>query len=202
MVSIDYSIDLGAFGYGRRGTAILKRADINKDLSQFTLPQEYLHVKWVDNHTVSAKVDIMESIRSGVKAHMPDTTMNGIRVKVSPFDYINSGDTLNIVSQSPSPDGKYVLACYRYNSIHNDGPLHISVIKKNNKIPKYGNFFIGDRSSDYVLKAGWNKASELLFFSNSLVAEMIPYFFVANRFNIKYHIITDDKNFGTKYRLE
>lgn len=62
--------------------------------------------------------DIRQSIRSGIEIHKPDTTINGIRVNVSPFDYIIAGDTLNIVSRSPPPDGKYVLACYRYNSIH------------------------------------------------------------------------------------
>lgn len=49
MVLINYSIDLGAFGYGYAGTAILKAVDTTKNLREYTLANDYTRVKWIDN---------------------------------------------------------------------------------------------------------------------------------------------------------
>lgn len=202
MVALDYSIDLGAFGSGRRGTAIFKSSDIHLDLSQFTLSQEYLDVKWVNDKTVSARIDIIPNLRAGKKTEIRDTQINGVYVKVFPYDSTEPNDTLNIINSRISPNGKYELVCYRYSGLDRLGFLNVSVIKKGDKLPRYGNYFISDGSADYILKARWNRKSELLLYSNSSYAQMVEGFLVTNRPDINYYIITADIGLEGKYRME
>ena len=65
MILLNYGIDQGAFGYGHAGTAVLKLSDTTHNLRQFTLSNSLDHFKWLDDKTISAKFDIMPSIRIG-----------------------------------------------------------------------------------------------------------------------------------------
>ncbi len=58
MILINYSLDLGAFGYGQAGTAILKLSDTTKNLRDFSLPNTLTRLKWIDNKNISAQYDI------------------------------------------------------------------------------------------------------------------------------------------------
>jgi hypothetical protein len=87
MILINYSIDLGAFGYGQVGTAVLKAADTTKDLRPFSLPNTLIYTKWVDNKTISAKVDIIPSIRAGERIKITDTKIYDVSVKISPLKF-------------------------------------------------------------------------------------------------------------------
>ena len=78
--------------------------------------------------------------------------------------------------------------------------IHISVIHKGEKVPKYGNYYIADMSSDRILYGTWTKDNTLVFYSNSMYADHAKYFFVRNRPNIKYEIIVDDRRFAAKHR--
>ena len=64
MLLINYSLDLGAFGYGQSGTAILKLSDTTKNLRDFSLPNTLTRIKWLDNQTISAQFDILPSLRT------------------------------------------------------------------------------------------------------------------------------------------
>lgn len=200
MIALDYSIDLGAFGTGRRGTVIIRSSDIHKDLSKFTLPLEYIDVKWVNNKTVTAGVDVISDFRIGKMTEIRDTAINGVYVKVLPFDQTDPNDTLEIISKRTSPDGKCDLVCFRYNGSDHRGLLHISIIKKGDKLSKLGNYFISDGSADYILKARWNRNGELLLYTNLKYAQMSEYFLVANRPDVDYHIVTD-KSLEAKYSM-
>ena len=201
MLILDYAVDHGAFGYGKGGTAVLRVTDLDKNLRQFNLPDALIRSEWVDNKTISARVDIFPFIRKGETPPISDVEVNGIKVKVTPFDYIESDYHLEIEHRETSPDGKLELIAYRY--IKDRGSLnfiHVSVIEKGKQIPKYGNYFIADMFSDRILYGTWSKDNSLLFYSNNLYAQDVEYFFVQGKPDIKYEVITDDQTYGSKYR--
>lgn len=201
MLLINYGIDLGAFGYGQSGTAILKLSDTTKNLRDFSLPNTLTRLKWLDNQTISAKFDILPSLRVGEKTNLTDKEINGIKIKVSALDYIDKDDHLEIEHRELSPNGQFELVAYRYlKSRRNLNFIHISVIPVGEKIPKYGNYFIADMQSDYILYGTWGKDNELEFYSNTQYFDLIQYYLVKDRPKINYSIITDDKKFDGKYR--
>lgn len=201
MILISYSLDLGAFGYGQVGTAILKLADTTKNLRDFTIPNTLTNVKWVDNANVSAHFDIFPSLRSGDKIELKDIQVNGIKVTVSAYDYINEDDRQEIEHREVSPNGQFELIAYRYiKDRTNLNFIHISVIPVGEQIPKYGNYLIADMQSDYVLYGTWTEKNELKFYSNSQYSDLIQYYLVKDRENINYEIVTDDKEYGGKCR--
>lgn len=201
MLLINYSIDLGAFGYGQAGTAILKLSDTTKNLREFTLPNTLTRVKWIDNKNVSAQFDILPSVRTGEKVELKDFEINGIDVKVSALDYIDKDDRQEIEHREVSPNGQFELVAYRYlKDRSNLNFIHISVIPIGGQIPKYGNYLIADMQSDYVLYGTWTEKNELKFYSNNRYSDLIQYYLVKDRVKIKYEIIIDDKGYGSKYR--
>lgn len=201
MLLINYGIDLGAFGYGQCGTAILKESDSLKNLREFTIPNKYVQLKWINDKTISAKEDIIDKIRKGEKINFENFEFNKITIEVSKLDYIEKDYHLEIVKRETSPNGKYELVAYRYlKNNQNVNFIHISIIPKGGDIPKYGNYYIGDRVSDYILNGHWNERNELEFYSNQQYSDYIQNYFVKNKINIKYHIIIDENKYGSKYR--
>ena len=201
MLLINYSIDLGAFGYGQCGTAILKPSDTLKNLRKFTIANNYIRLKWVDNKTINARVDVLDKIRNGEKIELKNFEFNKLKILVSKLDYIENDYHLEIVKRETSPNRKYEMVAYRYlKNKQNIHFIHISIIKKGEEIPKYGNYYIGDNVSDYILGGNWNKNNELNFYTNNQYSENIQYYFVKNRIKIKNHIIIDENKYGSKYR--
>lgn len=201
MLILNYGIDIGAFGYGGNAKAVLKLSDMTKNLRQFDLPNGLMRVRWVDNVTISAQVDIIPSIRSGQPIEIRDTEVNGVKVKVSPYDYIDADDKTIVEHRETSPDGNLELVAYRYRAnLQNIKFIHISVIKKGEPIPKYGNYFIGTMTSDHIMNGTWTKENKLLFYTNSLYADLVQYYFVHDKPDIEFEIITDDARYGSKYR--
>ncbi len=56
MLLLHNGIDLGALGYGDRGTAILKRRDSTKNLESFALSNQFDQIRWTGIKTVSASL--------------------------------------------------------------------------------------------------------------------------------------------------
>ncbi|RZK56467.1 MAG: hypothetical protein EOO87_05340 [Pedobacter sp.] len=201
MLLINYSLDLGAFGYGQSGTAILKLSDTTKNLRNFSLPNTLTRLKWLDNQTISAQFDILPSLRSGEKITLTDQEINGVKIKVSALDYIDKDDHLEVEHRELAPNGQFELVAYRYlKDRSNLNFIHISIIPVGGQIPKYGNYLIADMQSDYVLNGTWTKKNELKFYSNNQYSDLIQYYLVNDRAKIKYEIVTDDKEYGSKYR--
>ena len=201
MLLINYSLDLGAFGYGQSGTAILKLSDTTKNLRDFSLPNTLTRLKWLDNQTISAQFDILPSLRSGEKITLTDKEINGVKIKVSALDYIDKDDHLEIEHRELAPNGQFELVAYRYlKDRSNLNFIHISIISVGGQIPKYGNYLIADMQSDYVLNGTWTEKNELKFYSNSQYSDLIQYYLVNDRAKIKYEIVTDDKEYGSKSR--
>ncbi len=200
MFILNYCLDLGAYDYGQGGAAILKLTDAKKNLRDYTIPNTLTRLTWIDNQTISAKYDILPSLRSGEKLTLNDEEMNGVKIKVTAYDYIDKDDHLEIEHQAISPNRQFELIVYRYLKDRNNMKfIHISVIPVGGKIPKYGNYFIADIHSDYVLNATWTESNELKFYSNSNYSHLIQYFLVEDRIKIDYKIVTDDKAYGSKY---
>ncbi|MBO9682010.1 MAG: hypothetical protein J7502_04985 [Flavisolibacter sp.] len=200
MVLLNYGIDQGAFGYGHAGTAILRLNDTLNNLRLFTLSNSYDRLTWLDNKTISAKFDTIPYVRSGEHPNFKDTAVNGVKVKVSSYDYIEPNSEREIEHRDTSPDGKYELVAYRYiNDVHNLNFIHVSVIPTGGRIPKYGNYLIADVHSDYVLNGKWDNDNTLIFYSNNLYSDMVQYYLVHNRPDIKYKVVNDDKNYSSKY---
>lgn len=201
MLLLNYGIDQGALGYGHAGTAVLKLSDTTKNLRLFTIPNSFNRVQWIDNVTVSAKYDTIPFIRSGEQPNFKDTEINGIKVIVSSYDYIEPNAEQRVEHRETSPNGKYDLVAYRYlNDRHNLNFIHVSVIPAGGQIPKYGNYLIADMQADYALNGKWDTDNSLIFFSNNLYADMVQYYLVHDHLNIKYKIINDDKTYSSKYR--
>jgi hypothetical protein len=201
MLLINYSLDLGAFGYGQSGTAILKLSDTTKNLRDFSLPNTLTRLKWLDNQNISAQFDILPSLRSGEKNTLTDKEINGVKIKVSALDYIDKDDHLEIEHRELAPNGQFELVAYRYlKDRSNLNFIHISIIPVGGQIPKYGNYLIADMQSDYVLNGTWTEKNQLKFYSNSQYSDLIQYYLVNDRAKIKYEIVTDDKEYGSKYR--
>lgn len=201
MLLINYSLDLGAFGYGQSGTAILKLSDTTKNLRNFSLPNTLTRSKWLDNQTISAQFDILQSLRTGEKITLTDKEINGVKIKVSALDYIGKDDHLEIEHKETSPNGQFELVAYRYlKDRSNLNFIHISVIPVGGKIPKYGNFLIADLRSDYVLYGTWTKKNELEFYTNTQYSDLVQYYLVDSRPKLNYKILIDDIKYGSKYR--
>lgn len=201
MLLINYSLDLGAFGYGQSGTAILKRSDTTENLRDFSLSNTFTSLKWLNDTTISAQFDILDALRKGEEIVLPDKEVNGVKIKVSALDYIDKDDHLAIEHRERSPNRQFELVAYRYVKDRSSlNFIHISVIPAGGQIPKYGNYLIADMQSDYVLNATWTEKNELKFYSNSQYADLISCFLVKYREKISYEIVIDDKEYGGKYR--
>ena len=201
MLLINYSIDIGAFGYAQMGTAVLKLADTTKNLRQFSLPNTLERIKWLDNKNISAQFDILPNLRSGETIILKDIIVNNVKIRITELNYIfRKDDKPEIEHKEVSPNGQFELVAYRYPTIESGyNIIHISIIPVSGQIPKYGNFLISDKESDYILYGTWTKSNELIFYSNSQYSNLIQYFLVKNRPKIKYKFIVDDKKYRDKY---
>ncbi len=200
MMILNYGVDTGAFGYGGNAKAILKLSDMSKNLREFDLPGDLIRVRWVNNMTIAAQVDIIPSIRSGKPIEISDTEVNGIKIEVSPYDYIDADSKLRIEHRETSPNGKTELIAYRYPANQDLKFIHISVIKKGEPIPKYGNYFIGTMTSDHIMNGTWTEGNTLLFYSNSLYSDLVQYYIVHDKPDIKFEVLPNDARYGSKYR--
>jgi hypothetical protein len=199
-ILLEYCIDIGATGYSAKATALLRISDTTHDLSQFTLPIVPVWVHWVANDTVSAFVDVFPSIRAAKSTDSPPLSFNGVSVKLIPYDYIDTTSQLRVESRQISPDGKFEMVAYRYATRYALRILHMSIIRVNDSIPKYGNFLIGDIWSDPVLNASWTSGDSLILYSNFEEADWVRHFLVSNRPPFPYKIIIDRSDERSKNR--
>src|SRR5262245_24342864 len=200
MLILNYTLDIGALGYSKGGTAVLRTSDLAKDLTQFSLPDNLEQAKWIDNETISARIDVIPYIRNAEEPPIRDIEVNGVKVNVAPYDHIEKEFHIETEHREASPDGKYELVAYRYCKDRSSlNFIHISVIHKGEGLPKYGNYYIADMYADRILYGTWTRDNTLVFYSNSMYADHIKHFFVRNRPNIKLEIIVDDSRFAAKY---
>ena len=200
-ILINYGIDLGATGYGHCGTAIMKLADTTKDLRTFTLSNSFTKLTWIDNNKISAKREIIPFLRSGKTMDLSTQKIDSVQIEVSGYDFIEPSYHMEIEHKETSPDGKTELLAYRYLENRNNLSLiHVSLINKGDTIPKYGNYLIGEPTSDYVLYGTWARDNKLIFYTNDIYKDMIDYCLVKNRPNVEYKLVANDTSYNNKYR--
>jgi len=113
MLILNYKLDIGALGYSDVGTAVLRTSDLAKDLIQFSLPDNLQQAKWIDNETISARIDVIPYIRNDEEPPIRDIEVNGVKVKVAPYDHIENEFHVDTEHREASPDGKYELLRFR-----------------------------------------------------------------------------------------
>jgi hypothetical protein len=141
MLILNYKLDIGPLGYSDVGTAVLRTSDLAKDLIQFSLPDNLQQAKWIDNETISARIDVIPYIRNDEEPPIRDIELNGVKVKVAPYDHIENEFHMDTEHREASPDGKYELVAYRYCKDRSSlNFIHISVIHKGEKAECVNNF--------------------------------------------------------------
>lgn len=201
MMLLSYGIDLGAFGYGRAGKAVLKLSDTTKNLRDFTLKNDLIKEHWINDDSISAKIDILPYVRTDQVYEIKNQKINGVVIVVAPYDYIDPDFEKVIEFRQKSPNGKYELIAYRYSKSRSAlNFIHISIIENGQVIPKYGNYLIADMQSDYIFDGEWTSDNKLIFYTNELYADMVQYYLVENRPMIDYKLKVDNERFGSKYR--
>lgn len=201
MILLRYGVDLGAFGYGRAGEAVLRLSDTTKNLKKFTIKGDLIQVNWKNNDTISGKIDILPFIRKNKNYTIKNQKISGVTIQVEPYDYIESDFEKKIECRKKSPNGRFELIAYRYIRFPQDlNFIHVSIIKAGQDIPKYGNFLIADMHSDYVFDGDWTFDNKLIFYTNDLYYNLVQYYLVKGRPDIDYKLKLDNERFRSKYR--
>ena len=92
-----------------------------------------------------------------------------------------------------SPNNQYRLTVYHYLKYSlNNNFLNISVTRKNDTIPRYGNFFIGEIKYDYIYYCKWSKTNKLLLYTTSSCQYVIENYLVQNRLDVPIEIKVND----------
>jgi len=66
-------------------------------LREFSLPNTFIRVKWLDNKNISAQYDVLSSLRTGQKNEFKDREINHVKIKISALDYIDKDDHITLV---------------------------------------------------------------------------------------------------------
>jgi hypothetical protein len=202
MVLLDYASHKGPFDYSIRGTAIINVKDTAGNLIPYTLNRNLTNARWSSDTSVTAQYDLLPAIRKGAKITVRDTIVNGVSVSVVPNDYIGEDAKLNVLHNELSPDRKYKMVVYRYDSQAKHGFIHLSVIPVNAVFPKYGNYFIANLQADYIYYARWSTKNQLILFTDNVGKDLIYYGLVKNRPSIGYQIVADDDRYKNVYRWQ
>ena len=206
---IQYKYDIGALGYSRTWDSLIPASDISGNLSQYHLPDQYDPVQWERDNSLTVKIDYVTWLRIGkdYRYSKDKDSLYGTPINVRIYDD-TTGLEQKIEADIPSPNQTLRLVAYRYPDGHNLNRIHISIIKRRESIPRYGNFYIGSGGGDVLLKGEWKNDEEIIFYTNSTgeayrVCGSDGYEkcegFVKNSLGIKYQIVIDDRLPGYRW---
>jgi hypothetical protein len=148
-------------------------------------------IYWKGNDTIIGEEKFTEFINQ--KSSVKDTTWNGLVFKIIHKAPIDSSFTRKIIYKETSPDKKFDLIVYRY--IKNENGyyfLNISIVNKNDSIPKYGNFYVSRYAFDCFTDIKWDKANTLDIKVSSSCYYSFNDYLLENRPAIKYKVQIDD----------
>ena len=202
-IILNYGRDHGALGYGKAGKAILSISDTLKELSNLTIKKDLIKVHWINNNLISAYIDLIPYIRSGKSLNVMDEAINGVKINIKPYDYIENDFKRIVECRLKSPNNKLELVAYRYSKSKNElNFVHVSIIETNKSIPKYGNYFIADMQSDYIFDANWLSDNKVIFYTNDKYYDLAKYYFVNDKPNVEYVLEKDNSRFSKRYRWQ
>lgn len=198
MVLIDYRTDLGALGYSGR-EVVVPVEQMGGDLTRSRLPDKYTAIKWELDDSLTVEVNLVECVRRNWDCSHTSDAFRGIRLNIHPVDD-TAGKRREIEADLASPDQRLHLIAYRYPSDDrsNLGPIHISVVRTGEPIPRYGNYYIASGGGDGVLGARWSDNSSIVLLTNSRQKYLLEYpdSFRRSSANIVHSVDIDDRLHG------
>jgi hypothetical protein len=124
-------------------------------------------------------------------------SLNGVIVQVVLKDPIDSSYSKKIIYREMSPDKQHELIVYKYDKPGKKRDLlNVSVINKNDSIPKFGNFFLNSERHS-IVGISWHTADTIVFRLSKISYFPIKFYLVENRPSIKVRVQfdeTDKKN--------
>jgi hypothetical protein len=192
---LNYNYVQGAWDGGRSSSfTILNSSDSVKpeNIRYSFSTYDFDNIYWKGNDTVLIEDKYTEYISQG-KSPLKDTTLNRVIVKIIHRDPIDSSYTRKIFNRERSPNGNYELVVYKHVKPQNgDYALNISVIRKGDSIPKYGNFYISRWDFDCFTDIRWDKENVLDCKVSSNCYYSFSDYLVKKRPDIKYKVQIDD----------
>ena len=186
----------GAWDGGRTWmVSIVKTTDSARKENHYSLSSlDFDDIHWKGNDTVVV-AENFTNVLSENKSNLKDTLFDGVYIKIIAKDPIDTSFSRKIIYQESSPNEKYKLYVYRYVKAPNKMSfLNISIVNKNDSIPKFGNFYITKYGFDCFENIKWDSESNL----DIKVSESCYYAFadylVKNRPQIKYKVKFDDND--------
>ena len=192
-----YDYVQGAWDGGHSwSVAILKATDSVEEASKkYSFSNyDFDNIYWRGSDTVVIEEKYTDFISEGVTKFKDSIfQMNGVTVKVSQRDPIDTSYTRKIFYRETSPDKKHELVVYRYvKPVNGKYFLNISIIDTHDSIPKYGNFYISKYDFDCFTDIRWGRKDTL----DIKVSESCYYAFgeylVKKRPNIPYKVQIND----------
>jgi hypothetical protein len=121
-------------------------------------------------------VDYIECVRKNEDCSQTSDNFRGTPINIR-IDDQTDGKDREIETDLPSPDGHRRLVAYRYPSDdHSDmSQIHISLIGRNDEIPRYGNFYIASVEGDGILGAQWESDSSVVFVTSPSQKHLLQY---------------------------
>jgi hypothetical protein len=196
---LTYEYVQGAWDGGRSTlVTILKKTDsvVPGSIKYSFSSYDYDNIYWKGNDTVLIADKYTEFISQG-QSPLKDTTLDGVAIKIIHKDPVDSSFTRKIFYREASPDGRYDLVVYKYVKPQNENYfLNISVINKEDSIPKYGNFYISRWDFDCFTDIRWDSAGALDCKVSSSCFYAFADYLVKNRPAIKYTVQVKDTIHG------
>jgi len=193
---LKYDYVQGAWDGGRTWlVSIIKATDSTRKENHYTLSSiDIDDIYWKSNDTVIVAEKFTEFLSQGI-SNLKDTLFDGVNIKVILKDPIDTSYSRKIIYQEISPNKQYELFVYRYvKPVNGNYFLNISIVNKNDSIPKFGNFYISRYDFDCFENIKWDSESSL----DIRVSEGCYYAFadylVKNRPQIKYKVKFDDND--------
>ncbi len=188
---LKYDYNIGATDGGRDWRiAILHSSDPAKyRLSKNSISNKMFdNIYWKGNDTVIVEENYIELMREG-KSNFKNSifTINNIPVKVIQKDPLDSTYTRQIIYQKTSPNKQYDLIIYRYSKPERgSATIHISVVHKNDSIPKYGNFYITKDDFNCFEDVRWDSLNNLDIKVSEACTSGFSDWLVSKSLDIKY----------------
>jgi hypothetical protein len=188
---LKYDHNIGATDGGSDWRVAFLHSD---DPAKFRLLTNSISNKWFDkiywkgNDTVIVEENYIEVMREG-KSNFNDSifAINNIQVKVIQRDPLDDTYSRRIIYQKTSPNNQDDLIIYRYvKKGREDVVVHISVVHKNDSIPKYGNFYITKDDFNCFKDVRWDSLGILVIKVSEACTSGFTDWLVAKRPDVKY----------------
>lgn len=172
-ILVSYSIDNGAFGQSRMFNSIINITDTLKPLNkdQNDLNSRFLNIQeWISNDELIATIDPRPFARKNLPVDTSSIHTKLAKVKIKIED-VSKGNPPIIEYFELSPNHKKLLVAYRYKGA---SELEVSVINRDENLPKIGNIYSSFRIGNPLLSGKWlnNNTIEFEINTNSLTKDL------------------------------